>query len=297
MPFHSPRQIAVLVCVVAGLSACATVSPSREQELFRGVTYRETWTPGDHAARTHVVRLQLHRSGLRFAVTPADNSRGMEYTARLTSAYMHQRHAQIGFNASYFLPFEGGSRGADDFYPHVGDPVNASGAVVAAGAVVSPVETNLDERVDAILCFDAARAVIADGQVCPTGFGEGVAAGPRLLTGGQIVPSTQTYALTPQPRTAFALSRDGRTAWIVTVDGRQPDSVGADLPDLAAFLRDLGASEAINLDGGGSSTLAVEGSDGAPVVLNRTIHTGVIGRERPVANHVLIFASPAKRDR
>ena len=61
------------------------------------------------------------------------------------------------------------------------------------------------------------------------------------------------------------------------------------LADLTAVFRRLGASDAINLDGGGSSTLAMENADGTPVLLNRPIHTGVTGRERPVANQILLF--------
>jgi exopolysaccharide biosynthesis protein len=261
------------------------------------VTYSEAWISGEKPARAHVVRLDLGTPGLRLEVTPADTSKGMEYVARLTTGYLHERHAQVAINASYFLPFEGGSKGADDYYPHEGEPVSASGAVIAGGKTVSPVETTLDERVDAMLCFHKEEARIVDGQQCPSGFSDGVAAGPRLLDRGEARAMTLDYAIKPQPRTAFALSRDGRSAWIVTVDGRQPDSAGVGLPALAGYLRRLGASEAINLDGGGSTTLAVEGEDGAPRILNRTIHTGVVGRERPVANHVLVFAKPVKAAR
>lgn len=291
-----PRILAtgLLGPMLITLGACATVAPPSEPELFRGVTYTEAWIPGEKPARAHVVRLDLDASGIRFAVTPADTSKGMEYVARLTTGYLRDRHAQVAINASYFLPFEGGSKGADDYYPHEGDPVSASGAVIAQGRTVSPVETTLDERVDAMLCFRKGTARIVDGQKCPDGFSDGVAAGPRMLDHGKAVAMTLDYAIKPQPRTVFALSGDSRTAWIVTVDGRQPDSAGVGLPALADYLRSIGAREAINLDGGGSTTLAVEGADGAPRILNRTIHTGIVGRERPVANHVLVFARPAK---
>jgi hypothetical protein len=46
----------------------------------------------------------------------------------------------------------------------------------------------------------------------------------------------------------------------------------------------------MNLDGGGSSTLAVEGANGRPEVLNSPIHQRIPGRERPVGNHLGIFA-------
>jgi hypothetical protein len=83
-----------------------------------------------------------------------------------------------------------------------------------------------------------------------------------------------------------ALSADRRTAWMVVVDGRQPFwSHGATLQELAGIFRRLGAADAINLDGGGSTTMAVAGPAGARVV-NSPVHTGIPGRERPVANHL-----------
>ena len=67
--------------------------------------------------------------------------------------------------------------------------------------------------------------------------------------------------------------------------------MGADNDALVTLFRDLGASDAMSFDGGGSSTLAVAEGKGA-TVLNRPIHTGVPGRERPVANALLGFAAP-----
>lgn len=62
------------------------------------------------------------------------------------------------------------------------------------------------------------------------------------------------------PRTAIGWDTEGRVL-LLTVDGRQPGfSMGMDLPSLAQLLVDLGAVEALNLDGGGSTTMVVRGS-------------------------------------
>jgi hypothetical protein len=45
----------------------------------------------------------------------------------------------------------------------------------------------------------------------------------------------------------------------------------------------------MNLDGGGSSTLVIEGEDGQPVILNSPIDHYIPGTERPVANHLGIY--------
>ncbi len=65
------------------------------------------------------------------------------------------------------------------------------------------------------------------------------------------------------PRTAVGFSRDGSTMHVLTVDGRQAASGGVTLTELAKMMHALGAHNALNLDGGGSSTLVVRepGSD------------------------------------
>lgn len=61
------------------------------------------------------------------------------------------------------------------------------------------------------------------------------------------------------PRSAIALSRDSTRLMLVVVDGRRPWSVGMSLGELGDALLALGASEAMNLDGGGSSALWIAG--------------------------------------
>jgi exopolysaccharide biosynthesis protein len=92
------------------------------------------------------------------------------------------------------------------------------------------------------------------------------------------------------PRTAIGINRNGRWLYIVVVDGRQPFySEGATFGELADILIKFGANYAMALDGGGSSTMVIEGEDGEPVILNSPIDQYVPGRERPVANHLGLY--------
>jgi hypothetical protein len=62
------------------------------------------------------------------------------------------------------------------------------------------------------------------------------------------------------PRTMFGIDRAG-FAWLVTVDGRQPDtSAGMTLVELQRLARRIGLTDALNLDGGGSTTMVVAGN-------------------------------------
>jgi exopolysaccharide biosynthesis protein len=89
-----------------------------------------------------------------------------------------------------------------------------------------------------------------------------------------------TFATDRHPRTAIASLRDGRVL-LVVVDGRQPSlSIGMSLDELARFLIELGAVEAINMDGGGSTTMVVNDA-----IVNRPSDpTG----ERPVSDVILV---------
>jgi hypothetical protein len=89
------------------------------------------------------------------------------------------------------------------------------------------------------------------------------------------------------PRTAVGIAAGGRRVLLVVVDGRRPGhSVGIGTRPLAELLRALGARDAINLDGGGSSALAVRARDGSTRVVNTVSDaTG----ERPVANALAVL--------
>ena len=84
--------------------------------------------------------------------------------------------------------------------------------------------------------------------------------------------------------TAVGVTADGQTLIMAVVDGRQPGwSIGATLPEMAAIMVELGCSEAINLDGGGSSAFVTIDADGT-LVANRPSDPGF----RPVATSLLV---------
>jgi hypothetical protein len=84
------------------------------------------------------------------------------------------------------------------------------------------------------------------------------------------------------PRTIVGLAANGRRILLVVVDGRQPGvSAGMTLRESAALMRALGAREAINLDGGGSSAMVLREPDGTMRLLNTPSDAG---GERAVAN-------------
>ena len=88
--------------------------------------------------------------------------------------------------------------------------------------------------------------------------------GPRLITDGQLPPTFEglegfqfSHNMYRHPRSAVGISEDEGRVWFVVVDGRQTASRGATMQEMAEIMKGFGAWNAVNLDGGGSSTLIV----------------------------------------
>lgn len=278
------------VCVEERLERC---------QLADGLAYHriESNDPAERVA--HVLIADLSHPGLRVGLTEPDPSAGLQYRAMRLSTFLDRTGALAAINASYFLPFAGGSEGGDDYIPQEFAAAEVSGAVYVDGETVSPVDWETDRRVEAIICFEPGQAVLVAGQICPDGFATGLSSGPHLIENGEAKAprprpgQTQAEASVPGPggpRTAIGLAEDGTRLIMIVADGRQPGySEGMNNAALIELFQAFGAHDAMSLDGGGSSTMGVRGEAG-PVILNRPIHTRVPGRERPLGNHIAIFA-------
>ncbi|WP_404382056.1 phosphodiester glycosidase family protein [Knoellia locipacati] len=105
-----------------------------------------------------------------------------------------------------------------------------------------------------------------------------------LLENGAVLPQGDKAI---HPRTAVGFDEDGSTMFLLTVDGRMADSRGMTYAETGAFLKEVGAHTAINLDGGGSSTmLAREAGEADLDVENQPSDGGL----RPVPDGIGLFA-------
>lgn len=140
-----------------------------------------------------------------------------------------------------------------------------------------------------------SRARTDQGALALTPDLDVVNGGPRLLRDGKpdITAAAEgfdrpgdpgfyyAFALRRNPRTIAGVARDGRLL-LVAVDGRAPGySAGLDFEEEAAVMRALGARDAVNLDGGGSTTMTIRGN----VVTRPSDPTG----ERPIGDAVLVM--------
>ena len=109
---------------------------------------------------------------------------------------------------------------------------------------------------------------------------------PLLVENGAVaVPKPCTTSICKRhPRTAIGVTGAGKILMVV-VDGRRKDSRGVTLGRFARLMQGLNARFALNLDGGGSSTMVVRGKKGGLKVVNRP--SG--GRQRKVSSAVLVI--------
>ena len=106
---------------------------------------------------------------------------------------------------------------------------------------------------------------------------------PTLLDAGTAVGNSGDPLCTARhPRTVIGLSKDRRTMYLGVVDGRASGRIGMTCTELITLLKGLGAHWAVNMDGGGSSTMWLSGAG----VVNHPSD----GSPRVVANHLGVFA-------
>jgi hypothetical protein len=156
-----------------------------------------------------------------------------------------------------------------------GVAIPPDGVVFSIPAELKPHSTTVGDTVSWSLPFAGA----------PPRVRELVGGYPMLLRDGRPIPPDTTriiasFAVKEHPRTAIATLADG-SILLMAVDGRAESSGGMSLPELTDFLRALGAVNALNFDGGGSTVMLVHDS----IVSHPSDKEG----ERAVANALVVM--------
>ena len=256
---------------------------------------QETLAPGVHYQRkiysqprpyiVHSVEIDLVKSQAKPLVTPAEvNGESSNHKAMLTSNFVRKFNLALGVNGSFFYPFY--SKAPWKYYPRAGDEVNVLGKSVANGQSYGK-----EERKWNVICFGQSQRVqIPLLSKCPPQTPQGIAGFQILVRDGNSVLKDKKSPA--YPRTAIGINRQGNKLWLIVVDGKQPFySEGVTISELAQIAVDLGCDRALNLDGGGSTTLVARRKDRVQV-LNSPIHTRIPMRERFVANHLGFDLNP-----
>lgn len=254
-------------------------------EAFLGVRILSRRTTTPRPLHYHVAFIDPHAEDIEFAVTPPNGDAPRDTTRQTTRDFLDDTGAALGINAHFFSPWP-----PEDAY------ATLLGLAVSDGVAYSPFEPGWE--VGLAISEQGAAAVVrwVDGD--ESGWlpdpdiqvRHAVGTNERIVTDGM---NTGTWDEL-HPRTAAGVTAEGHVLWMI-VDGRQEGvSEGMSTPEVADVLISLGAVDAINLDGGGSTTLAI--SDPEPQLLNVPVGYVVPGTERENGSNLGVHALPFPPD-
>jgi exopolysaccharide biosynthesis protein len=265
-----------------------------EQRLtqpYAGISYIDRSESAPRALHMHIAQIDLNTPGLRFKLSPPGG--GREVLRQTTLDFLRQERAQLAVNAHFFLPFP--SADTDAWLIGIaasdGRVYSAFEAPEQDYALVTDapgVNIDADNRAS-VVHRDRARP---DGThvVEPVTLWTTLAGSAQIVTAGEAsIPDLAWYTAV-QARTAIGLSRGGRTLTLFTVD-KSGGSEGMRVDEVADILRrDYGVWDALNLDGGGSTTMALEDpiTHVASVVNASSDNPG----GRAVGSSLAVFARP-----
>jgi hypothetical protein len=263
----------------------------------------------------HIVQIDLSAPGIHFKLTSQGGNR--EAIRNTTVDFLSEEHAQVALNAHFFLPFPSTSPDAvliglaasnGDVYSTFEAPTQSYAIVPDAPAL------NIDQLNRAIIvhrnpAFSDGKHVLEDVTLWNVVSGsaqivtDGVKTIPIykddehldgiLTPGGAGYDNARSWYNILTARTAIGITRDNTTLVLFTVD-RAPGSLGMTCGEVAdVLIRDYSVVNALNLDGGGSTALALE---------NPKTHVGELfnvsedsPRGRYVGSNLAIFANPIQK--
>ncbi|HLE49089.1 MAG TPA: phosphodiester glycosidase family protein [Patescibacteria group bacterium] len=232
------------------------------------ITYKEVTLTSPRRMVVHIVKANINSGDLDFTTTPR------KYLGSTTSTFLTGVDAAVAINGSGF--FESDPEDPTGFNSYQGDRYSSDSGLGILGFFIS--EDNVPSFTYSIPSplWDALSGVnllVSNNNIYD-----------RLISCPlqSCTPSgCDTSYCTVAPRTALGLNDDNII--IIVVDGRLPGySEGARLDELATIMRRCEATNAVNMDGGGSSTLAASGLN---YTGNQILNRPSDGTERTVSNH------------
>ncbi len=305
-----------IVCTVISIGQAGTppVGTSVETHGLPGIRI-EALTQSAPPLRCWVARVDLADTGMEVVVSrggPDPDGPGPWKTELMTVPDIARRDGLLlAVNGDFFLAPN------TKIAPTTGPAAAPAHGKYEKNAPASPVGVCLSDGTDwgsgraeaAMLTVDAAGNVeIGPKKALPKGIRQAISGGPMLVSDGIVLTAPEqgataaastspaagkarkTSSSVRHPRTAVGLSKDGKTLILLVADGRSIFSSGLSERELADLMLGLGCDVAMNLDGGGSTTMTVcDGPPAQPTTLNHPSD----GTERPVANVLGIRPKPA----
>ncbi|MCO6043168.1 phosphodiester glycosidase family protein [Aeoliella sp. ICT_H6.2] len=280
----------VLVTLLVGYTAGAEEHVARP---FHGVTLRELTREEPRPLKIWIAEIDLAADGISFRVTPgngdpngeAPGDPNGETTRQTTLEFLQEQHAQLAINATFF-----GMRARN---------TDNTGLVVSDGQRVSPFRgdwpsINIDAQNQVAIVRGEHDTYRVTSPSSKLNLHNAITGSNQIVTDGSVTTDERKFSRALHPRTAIGYTADNRLI-LAVVDGRQPGvSEGMSLPELAQLMLENDCVQAVNLDGGGSTTMAI--ADPAARVLNTPCSKngkGEFGTLRQNGTSLAVFARPA----
>lgn len=258
--------------------------------IFENVVYKKYITSDPLILQVYVVKINLNDVDIRFLTTPPLNKQGVRTNFMQTSSFLYTHNLQVAINGDgWDREGDNSISGLSAFHGDIyGSPNSGEPSIYFS----KDNEVSFLEKPKEIWNAVSGFSVIAkDGMITKDTVGKEKR----------------------EPRTSIGLDENNNILIFIIVDGRQPGfSSGIGLENLAKLQLEHGATIALNMDGGGSSTLAIQGKfeEGLEnsIVVNSPsdeleyyedelgepseVSIPYTGTERIVANHLGVSAKP-----
>lgn len=307
------RRLLLVSLALAWLCQGATGEEEVTQP-FVGVNVIRRTATEPRPLNLYVVKIDLTTPGLRFKLTPRAPAGKRETVRQTTLDFLKAEHAQLAVNAHFFVPYPSDEPDSDlvglaaaegDVYSAFEAPAQDYALAPFAPAI------NIDRENRARVVHHDAAGAGNKGVQEPVALWNAVSGSAQVVTSGAVtVPgyrdaerplellnpggpgsygNAKSWYEVPNARTLIGIDKDGKTLYVLVVD-RSAASGGMKVGEAAELLvRDYAVHDALNLDGGGSTTLAMED----PATHEATILNKPSMGPRAVASSLAIFAPPA----
>lgn len=229
---------------------------------YPAVTYEHA-TQSNPPQQIYVAAIDLTQPGVSVHVSRGgkdpDGDGEWQTTLMQPTKVADREHYDVVVNGDFFAHLSGkdaeGEAALKEFKGST--PAKVIGPAATDGVVWS----RSDKKTN-ILCFDANnRPSLVFAKEPPSSAKQAIHGHDLLVQNGKnVAPKADKpgFIKGPHPRTAAGFTKDGKTLFLVVVDGRtKGTATGMSLSELADVFTKLGADTAVNLDGGGSSVLAI----------------------------------------
>lgn len=258
-------SVLLAVCTLGTLRPGRAAAEDTTTTPYPGVTHIERVTS---TQKIHVVKVDLSRATIRIRATPPGSG------GKTVPAFAAAAGVQVAINGDF------GTRVA---------PWRTSGLAMGDGEVWSNTK---DSTIEGFLAFgvDNRAALSTPAEVMAPAepwMHEIVGGRPLVVEDGVALDAVAPYSrdgcaphfCQPEPRSALGISADGTTLILATIDGRRTGASGMTTRQVGDLMVGLGAARALNIDGGGSTTMWIQNEGGV-------VNVPSDGTPRVVSNHL-----------